>query len=141
MFEGEDRETLQTLIDKGTIMEESMKTPCPTLDTIRTAIKSEEHFWAHKDELLSDVRQQPGEGIHVLSQHICNLLTKCRFPLPKPRGCLNPLSCNMQCNTMRPKTVSASKTSPSSPTSPFSPTANCWNLGVSSTRWPGRGMS
>ena len=58
------------------MMEESMKTPLAALDAIRTTIKSEEHFWANKDELLSDVRQQPGEGIHVLSQLICNLITK-----------------------------------------------------------------
>ena len=57
-----------------------MKTPHDNLDAISTTIKAEEHFWAHRDELLSDVRQQPNEGIHALSQHICKLVTKCKFP-------------------------------------------------------------
>ena len=47
--------------------------------------------------------------------------------------------CNMLCDTMRPETGSASKTSPSSHTNPFSLTANCWNQGGSSTRKPKRG--
>ena len=80
MFEGEDREALQTLTDNGTITEENMKTPHNTLDAINTTIKAKEHFWAHMDELLSNVRQQPNEGIHVLSQHTCNLITKCKLP-------------------------------------------------------------
>ena len=83
MFKVKDREALQTLIDNVTITEESVKTPHAALDATRTTIKSEEHFWAHKDELLSNVRQQPGEGIHALSQCICNLVTKWGFPLPK----------------------------------------------------------
>ena len=70
MFEGKDREALQTLIDSGTITEENMKTPCAALDAIGITIKAKEHFWAHRDELLSDIRQQPNEGIHALCQHI-----------------------------------------------------------------------
>ena len=121
-------------------MEESMKTSHATLDATGTTIKSKVHFWAHRDELFSNVRQQPSEGIHVLSLCICNLVTKCtKCPFPKPWTCLNSWSCNMQCDTMRPDTGSDSRTSPSLPTSPFSPTANCWNLGASSTRKPGRG--
>ena len=79
MFEGEDRQALQTLIDNGTMTPEHMNTPKATLDAIVTAIKSEEHFWAYRDEPLSDVQQQPGEGIHVLSQCICDLVTKSKF--------------------------------------------------------------
>ena len=56
-----------------------MKTPQATLDAIATTIKSEEHFWAHRDELVSDLWQQPGEGIHALSQCICDLITKSKF--------------------------------------------------------------
>ena len=73
-------ERLQTLIDNSTITEENMKTPCDTMDATDMTIKAEEHFWAHRDELLSNIRQQPNEGIQVLSQHICNLVTKCKFP-------------------------------------------------------------
>ena len=79
MFKGDDRQALQILIDNGTTIEESMKTPCAALDAIGTTIKSDEHFWTHQDELLSDVRQLPGEGIHALSQHICNPITKFMF--------------------------------------------------------------
>ena len=79
MFKGDDRQAPQTLIDNSTILEDNMKTPHTTLDAIGTTIKSEEHFWAHRDELL-DVRQLPREGIHELSQHICNLVTQCKFP-------------------------------------------------------------
>ena len=79
MFEGKDREVLQTLTDNGTITE-NMKTPCAALNAISMTIKAEEHFWAHRDELLSNVRQQPNEGLHALSQCMCNLVTKCRFP-------------------------------------------------------------
>ena len=35
MFEGDDRQDLQTLIDNGTIMEEKMKTPCAAQDAIK----------------------------------------------------------------------------------------------------------
>ena len=57
MFEGKDREALQMLIDNGIITEDNMKTPHDALDAIGTTIKAEEHFWAHMDELLSNIRQ------------------------------------------------------------------------------------
>ena len=79
MFEGKDRKALQTLTDNGVITSEHMKTPRATLDAIATTIMSEEHFWAHRDELVSDLQQQPGEGIHALSQCICDLITKSKF--------------------------------------------------------------
>ena len=68
------------LTDNGTITEENMKTPCDTLDAISTTIKAEKHFWAHRDELISDVRQQPNEGIHALSQHISSPHYKVQVP-------------------------------------------------------------
>ena len=49
--EGKDRKAVQTLIDNGTITQENMKTPHTALDAISMTIKSEEHFWAHRDEL------------------------------------------------------------------------------------------
>ena len=76
MFEGEDRKALQILRDNGVMTMEHMKNPRAALDATVTTIKSEEHFWAHRDELASDLQQQPGEGIHVLCQHICDLITK-----------------------------------------------------------------
>ena len=46
MFEGEDRQALQTLIDNDTMTPEHMKTPKAAPDVIVTTIKSEEYFWA-----------------------------------------------------------------------------------------------
>ena len=86
--EGENIQALQTLIDNQTIMPEDMKKCRAALDAIVTTIKSEEHFWTHRDELISDIRQQPREGIHALSQHISDLITKCRFPHPKTQEML-----------------------------------------------------
>ena len=71
MFQGEDREALQTPTDNGTMTKENMKTPYDALDAISMTIKAEEHFWVHGDELLSDVRQQPNEGIPcTVSAHL-----------------------------------------------------------------------
>ena len=83
MFKGDNRQALQSLIDNGTITEESMKTSQHALDAIETTIKSKEHFWAFLDELLSNVRQLPGGGIHALSTCICNLISQCKFPQAK----------------------------------------------------------
>ena len=55
MFEGEDRKALQSLIDSGVMTAEHMLKPKAALDAIATTIKSEEHFWAHRDELMSDL--------------------------------------------------------------------------------------
>ena len=44
MFEGKDCQTLQTLINKGTITLEDQKTPIGALDAMKTTIKEEEHF-------------------------------------------------------------------------------------------------
>ena len=79
MFEGEDRKALQTLIHNGVVTPEHMKTPRAALDATATTIKSEDHFWALSDKLVSDLQQQPGAGIHALSQCICNLITKSKF--------------------------------------------------------------
>ena len=79
MFEGEDRKALWSLIDSSVVTAEHMLTPKAALDAIGTTIKSEEHFWAYRDELMSDLQQLPDEGIHALSQHICDLNTKSKF--------------------------------------------------------------
>ena len=79
VFEGEDRKALQSLIDSGVVTPEHMLNPKAALDAIGTTIKSEEHFWAYRDELVSDLQQQPDEGIHVLSQRIGDLISKSKF--------------------------------------------------------------
>ena len=55
MFEGEDRKALQNLIDSGVMTPEHILTPKAALDGIVTTIKLEEHFWAHRDELVLDL--------------------------------------------------------------------------------------
>ena len=60
MFQGEDRQALQSLIDNNTITPEDQKTPKHALKAIQSCIKEEEHFWHFRDEVMSDFRQQPG---------------------------------------------------------------------------------
>ena len=79
MFEGEDRKALQSLIDSDVMSAECKLKPKAALDATGTTIKSEEHFWAHRDKLMSDLQQQPDKGIHALSQHIGDLVTKSKF--------------------------------------------------------------
>ena len=79
MFQHEDRKALQSLIDSGVVTAEQMSKPKAALDAIGSTIKSEEHFWAQRDELMSDLQQLPHEGIYALSQHICDLITKSKF--------------------------------------------------------------
>ena len=43
MFEGEDRQTLQSLIDNGTITPEHQKMPCDALDAIGITVKAKKH--------------------------------------------------------------------------------------------------
>ena len=88
MYEGKDRQALQTLIDNQTIMPKDMKKPRGTLDAITATIKSKENFWAYRDGLILDVRQQPSNRIHALSQCISNLITQCRFTHPKTQEML-----------------------------------------------------
>ena len=80
MFEGEDWQMLQTLLDNEIITPEHQKTPRQVLDAIATTIKSEDHFWHFQDELLLDVCQRPNEGIHTLNTHITSLINQCKFP-------------------------------------------------------------
>ena len=80
MFKGKDQQTLQTLIDNGTITLESPKTPWQVLDAIWTTMKSNNYFW---DELLSDVHQLPDESIHALNTCITTLINQCKCPHPE----------------------------------------------------------
>ena len=79
MFEAEDRKALQSLIDSSVMTPKHMLKPKAALDAIGTTIKSEEQFWAFRDELMLDLQQLSHEGIYALSQHICDLITKSKF--------------------------------------------------------------
>ena len=79
MFQGEDRQALQSLIDNNTITPEDQKTPKCALKAIQSCIKEEEHFWHFRDEVMSDFRQQPEEQIHALNTKITTLVNICAF--------------------------------------------------------------
>ena len=72
MFQGEDRQALQNLIDTNIITPEDQLTPTSALKAIQTTIKEDEHFWHFRDEVLSNFRQEPNEGTHSLSNLINN---------------------------------------------------------------------
>ena len=88
MFEDDDWQNLQTLINNGTITPASQKMPQQVLDTTGTTMKSDDYFWHFWDELLSDVCQLPDEGIHALNTCITTLINQCKFPCPQTQEIL-----------------------------------------------------
>ena len=79
MFTREDRQALQTMIDNSTITQGDQCTPVQALKAIQTTIKDEEHYWHYRDEIMSDIRQEPQEQVHALNTRITTLVTKCKF--------------------------------------------------------------
>ena len=79
MFQGEDRQALQSLIDNNTITPEDQKTPKHALKAIQSCIKEEEHFWHFRDEVMSDFRQHLEEQMHALNTRITTLVNNCAF--------------------------------------------------------------
>ena len=79
MFKGEDRKTLQTLLENNTITQEDQCIPSKALQAIQTTIKEGEHFWHYRDEIFSDIRQQAHEGIHTLNTRITSLVNNYKF--------------------------------------------------------------
>ena len=79
MFQGEDRQTLQTMIDNNTVTAEDQQTPTKALKATQSCIKDEEHFWYFRDKVMSDVQLQPNEQIHALNTRITTLVNNCRF--------------------------------------------------------------
>ena len=77
MFQGDDRQTLQDLIDNNTINAKDQLTPTIALNTIQRTLKEDEHFWHFRDEVLSDFRQEPNEGTHSLNNRITYLINNC----------------------------------------------------------------
>ena len=80
MFEGEDCQALQTLIDNNTVTPEAQQTPVQALKAIQSVIKEDVHFWQHHDQFFSDLCQLPEEGVHALANRICATIAKCQFP-------------------------------------------------------------
>ena len=75
--------TLQTLIDNNTLTPDDQCTPIQALKAIQTNIKEEEHYWHHRDEVMSDIRQQPDEQVHTLNTRITTLVNNCSFQEPQ----------------------------------------------------------
>ena len=80
MFTREDRQALQTMIDNNTITQADQCTPIQALKAIQTTIKDEEYYWHYRDEIMSDIRQEPQEQVHALNTRITTLVTNCKFP-------------------------------------------------------------
>ena len=79
MFTTEDRQTLQTMKDNNTITTEHQLTLIHALKAIQTTIKEVEHYWHYRNEVMSDIRQQPDKQIHTLNTRITTLVNSCRF--------------------------------------------------------------
>ena len=115
-----------------------MKTPKAALDATVTTIKSEEHFWAYRDELMSS-SSLVKESMHFLSASV-TLSPNQNQPIPLPKKCSKSWCYNMLCSTMRLEIGSGSKISPTRPTRPSSLTVNYWSSTVSSIKRPKRGV-
>ena len=50
MFQGEDRQALQSLLNNATITPEDQLTPDYALKAIQTSVKEDEHFWHFRDQ-------------------------------------------------------------------------------------------
>ena len=83
MFTREDRQALQTMIDNNTITQADQCTPVQALKEIQTTIKDEEHYWHYRDEILSNIRQQPEEQVHTLNNRIITLVNNYSFQDPQ----------------------------------------------------------
>ena len=79
MFQGEDRQALQTPINNNTISPEDQLTPACALKAIQSCIKDEQHCWHFRDKVMSDFHQQLNEKIHALNIRITILVKNCRF--------------------------------------------------------------
>ena len=80
MFQGDDCQAPQTLINNNTISCEIQHTPTLALKVIQPVIKEDVHFWHYHDEILADICQFQSECIHSLSTRINTLFGKCKFP-------------------------------------------------------------
>ena len=88
MFQDEDREALQVLLDNNTLTLEDQLTPACILNAIQTTVKEDEHLWHFRDELLSNFRQEHQEGIHSFNNRITQLINKCKFTDSTTKGTL-----------------------------------------------------
>ena len=88
MFQVDDRQTLQDLIDNNIITPEDQLTPTSALKAIQSTLKHE-HFWHFGDEVLSDFRQELNEGTCWLINRLTNLINNCTFTNSNTKETLN----------------------------------------------------
>ena len=55
MFEGEDCQAIQTLLDNNSITAEDQCIPVQVLNAIKTVIKEDKPFWHYCNEILCDL--------------------------------------------------------------------------------------
>ena len=79
MFQGDDRQAIQTLLDNNTITPEDQLTPTHALNAMQTTIKEDKHFWHYRDEIFHNVKQEHHEGIHTMNNRITTLVNNCKF--------------------------------------------------------------
>ena len=133
MFTGEDRQALQTMIDNNTITQQDQHAPVHALKAIKTAIRDEEHYWHYRDEILSNIRQQPEEQVHMLNNRIITLVNNCSFQDQQTAETIKSCSYNMQSDITKHVTGSHYRTQQHSPTSHSYNTASHSNKDVNTT--------
>ena len=107
MFEGDDCQALQTLINNNTIMPEAQHTPALALNTIQSVIKEDVYFWHYHDKILSDLCEMKASIPSV--PKLTPWLANANSPLKIQKILLKLCCCNMQLSTMRQGTGYACK--------------------------------
>ena len=79
MFEGDDCQALQTLIDNNTISTEVQHTPSLALNAIQSMIKQDVHFWHYCNEILSDCPPAARLRYPFPQYPLNTLINKCKF--------------------------------------------------------------
>ena len=77
MFEGDDHQAPQTLIDNNAILPEAQHTPSLALNATQSMIKEDVYLLALPQ--WNSFRPLPDEGIHSLNTSITTLVNKCKF--------------------------------------------------------------
>ena len=88
MFEGEDCNVIQTLLDNNTFTSEDQPIPIQVLNAIQTVIKEDKHFCHYGDKIKCDLQQLPDKGMHAFNNHITTLINNSKFTHPHTKETL-----------------------------------------------------
>ena len=69
MFQVEDWQTLQTLVNNVTITLNDQNTPTRAHNAIHSTIKDEQHFWNFRDMILNDLNWKTCRYTHTQQLH------------------------------------------------------------------------